>query len=193
MKKAIVSAALALSVIASSLAVSKPASAFQLRNLADQSKFLGVSAGTPTAGTHFIIWTQDNPHSANQSFSTSALFGSGGSPASSVVAGQTITLFNGVAMNALVDISASKAADGINVVVGYALNGIASTKQTWFVDDSLGVRVNNAPCFRLLNSSNPSEALGVAGGNMTSGTSTITWHTFSDWSHHMDQLWCPVD
>jgi len=181
-------------VIASCLAVSKPASAFQLKNFLDQTKFIGVAAGTPTAGTHFIIWTQDSPRSANQSFSTSALFGSGGSPASSVVANQTITLFNGVAMNALLDISGSTAANATNVVVGYALNGIPSNKQTWRVDDTLGIRINGtAPCFRLLNSSATTEALGVAAGNMNSGTSLITWHVFSDWWNHLDQLWCPVD
>lgn len=192
MKKAVISATLGLSVIASGIAVSKPASAFQLKNFANQTLYMGIAAGTPTAGNHYIVWTRDSPVSANQSFSvTGAFLGSGGSLASSVVAGQTYNLYNGVAMNALVDISGNKAGDGTNVVVGYFSS---LGKQLWKVDASLVLYINgNQPCYRFINATAANEVMGVSGANLNKGTSIITWHTFSDWWNHLDQFWCPVD
>lgn len=193
MKKVVISATLGLSVLASSL-VSAPASAFQLKNFQNQTLYLGIAAGTPTAGNKFIVWTHDVPASGNQTFSvTGAFIGTPGSPASSVVPGSQINLFDGVAMSALVDIVGNTANDGTSVVVGYSSN---LGKQLWRVDDSVGIRSNGSPCYRFVNATSANskpEVIGVSGGNPQKGGSIITYHTFSDYWNHYDQFWCVVD
>jgi hypothetical protein len=48
-------------------------------------------------------------------------------------------------------------------------------------------------CYRFLNATATSEAMGVSGGSTQQGAAIITWHTFSDYYNHYDQFWCPVD
>ena len=208
MNKFVINAAVGLSILASSLAVSAPASAFQLQNFANQNLYLGVAAGTPKAGTPFIVWTKDSPRSANQTFSVTNGFSGpdGGSPASSVVVNQTVHLYNGVAYNAVVGTSSSKPTDapkdGTSVVVETVSPYV---KQQWKVDPSQVLCSNyvngvcETPCYRFIDAATygitgvTPEALGVAGGNPQLGQAIITWHTFSDWWNHLDQFWCAID
>ena len=184
MKKALISAMLAVSAIASSLAVSASANAFTLVNYQSlytgNQKCLALDAGTPTDGRRFIVFGCDR--SPNQQFSTS-LFPDMNVP--NPIVGVAQSMWDQAAYHKAVSVANNATNDGASVIL-WDDYFTPSPGQRWRPD----AQYSPAPeCYRFINP-NSGKVLGAAGGSMADGTAVIIWKDFKDPANHPDQYWC---
>jgi len=185
MKKTLISAALGLSVIASSLAISGSANAFQLVNYSSYysttKKCLALRAGTGTDSTPFIVYHCDG--TASQQFSTSLYPGF-------TVTYPTVGLSQGLWNEAANQkgVSVGNNLKGNNSAVILWSEGImgGSPGQSWKPD------ATNSPvgqCYRFINP-NSGRVLSAQGGSMADGTAIVIYDDFKNPAQHPDQYWC---
>ena len=188
MKKALMSATLGLSVIATSLGISASASAYTLVNYAtlynqypQKQSCLALKAGTANDGQPFIVYHCDG--TASQAFSNSIY---PGFSVTSPSVGVSSPIWNQAGNHQGVSVGNDATNDGAPVVL-WSEFFTSSPGQFWRPD------ATNSPasgCYRFINP-NSGKALGAAGGSMADGTAVIIWA--DSWKNpvtHPDQYWC---
>jgi hypothetical protein len=190
MKKALISATLGLSVIASSLAISASANAFTLVNYkslyTSPQECLAVAAGTPTDGTRFIVYHCDQ--SANQSFSTTVYDAQNPNqwPITNPTVGISSPIWDMAATYKGVSVGNNAAYDGAPVVL-WSEFFTSSPGQYWTPDATYSPAWQ---CYRFIDPNSGNRVLGALGGSMKDGTAVVVWHDYKDPANHADQYWC---
>ena len=179
MRKSILGPILGLFVVAGSLVVAAPASAFTLHNFATNF-CLGVAAANKNPGAALVVWPCDGTD--NQQWSGTLTEGAGYSE-----------FFTSVTANRLLAVTNGKVNNG-SPIIDQTETG--SGDQFW-EPVPIGRDFNGNACFYFRNfGGDGTKVMGVSGGNRNKGTAVIIWDLFldanglPDWMGHPDQFWC---
>ena len=171
MQKTVTCSVLGLSIVAGGLAVTAPASAFELRNLANLNYCLGVAAGNVNPGNPIIVWPC-NGYSDQQWHDVD--FGHG----------DFKHLVNGSSSQRCLGVAGGGFPwDGTKLVIW---NCTQAQDQGWkpvYAGDNFWGK----KCYYFANENRPDRVFGVAGGMPSDGQKVITWPY---WPYSADQYWC---
>lgn len=149
---------------------------------------LGVQAGNPNWGTHFVVWECDT--SANQNFQQ--LTGS-------FLPAGFIGLKNFVKGNTCLNVDDYPAGVGGNGEKEITLSCPDANYAAWYQEWKAvpaGTDFAKHECYQFVSAGGPDPAngkdfvLGVQGGSTSHGTSVMIWDNFQDRFNHPDQYWC---
>lgn len=188
MRKALISATLGLSVIASSLAISGSAKAFELVNYATinlpraNQKCLALKAGTANDGQPFIVYKCDG--TASQHFSMSVY---PDQPMWNPTVGVTSWMFSLAGYRQGVSVANNGNINGTPVILWREYYLTASAGQYWTPDATNSPR---SGCYKFANPNSGNKVLSALGGSMADSTSVVIWWDFNSPTYHPDQYWC---
>jgi hypothetical protein len=196
--------ALGLSIIATSLALARPASATRWRNLDTRNGtfFMGVAGGCVNtvngcrliSGTKIIVWqnTNDGKDHRDQNWMVA------GAASPNTFVGNTLP--STTPQLAGLSIAGNPIANGSQVIVRDILPCCNAADQKWEIKRAEDVQAPFTGCF-LFRNINSGQIAGVAGGTVTQGKDVIQWPLFlgtpnqgslqNPMGWHLDQFWCP--